>query len=281
MVGLAPGTVWAVSDLHVAYDANKAIVEAMRPAADDDWLLVAGDVGENFADIEWTLKTLAERYATVVWSPGNHELWTPKDDPVQSRGVARYEALVEMCRGYGVHTPEDPFPVWNGDGGPITVAPLFLLYDYSFRPEGATTTEEGLALAYAAGIVCTDEFFLHPDPYATRAEWCAARVAYSEKRLSAVTTPTILMNHWPLVREPTRILRHQVFAQWCGTELTADWHTRFGAHTVVYGHLHIPRTTAYDGVPFEEVSLGYPREWTAHGGFRGPRRILPRAGGRP
>jgi hypothetical protein len=29
---------------------------------------------------------------------------------------------------------------------------------------------------------------------------------------------------------------------------------------VVYGHLHIPRTTWQDGVRFEEVSLGYPRE---------------------
>ena len=29
----------------------------------------------------------------------------------------------------------------------------------------------------------------------------------------------------------------------------------------MYGHLHIPRTTSYDGVRFEEVSVGYPREW--------------------
>ena len=34
---------------------------------------------------------------------------------------------------------------------------------------------------------------------------------------------------------------------------------------VVYGHLHIPRTTWYDGVRFEEVSVGYPREWRARG----------------
>ena len=51
------------------------------------------------------------------------------------------------------------------------------------------------------------------------------------------------------------------FAQWCGTVRTGDWHTRFNARLAVYGHLHIPRTTEYDGVRFEEVSLGYPREW--------------------
>jgi hypothetical protein len=76
--------------------------------------------------------------------------------------------------------------------------------------------------------------------------------------------PTILVSHFPLTREPTRILRYPVFAQWCGTEQTADWHRRFRARTVVYGHLHIPRTMFQDGVRFEEVSLGYPYEQDRH-----------------
>jgi hypothetical protein len=71
----------------------------------------------------------------------------------------------------------------------------------------------------------------------------------------------VLVNHQPLIREPTRILRHPEFAQWCGTERSANWHQRFNAAVVVYGHLHIPRTTWHDGVRFEEVSVGYPREW--------------------
>ena len=86
----------------------------------------------------------------------------------------------------------------------------------------------------------------------------------------------MLVNHWPLTRQPTRILRHPEFAMWCGTELTADWHRRFAATAVVYGHLHIPRTTYEDGVRFEEVSLGYPREWRRHGIRRGVLRdVLP------
>ena len=104
---------------------------------------------------------------------------------------------------------------------------------------------------------------MHPDPYATRDEWCGARIEETEQRLEERPQglPTILVNHFPLVREPTRKLRYQEFAQWCGTVQTADWHRRFDARVVVYGHLHIPRTTWEDGVRFEEVSLGYPREW--------------------
>jgi 3',5'-cyclic AMP phosphodiesterase CpdA len=268
----------AISDLHVGYPENRKITEELRPESDGDWLVVAGDVGERMADIAWALRTLARRFARVVWAPGNHELWTPKDEPLQIRGEQRYLHLVQLCRGMGIATPEDPYPVWDGPGGPATIAPLFLLYDYTFRPDGAATKDAALALAYRAGVVCTDEMLLHPDPYPSREAWCAARLTATQRRLAGRdhSLPTVLVNHFPLVRGPTRVLRYPEFAQWCGTERTADWHLRYGASVVVYGHLHIPRTTWHDGVRFEEVSCGYPREWRLRESPPGiPRQILP------
>jgi 3',5'-cyclic AMP phosphodiesterase CpdA len=271
------GRLLAVSDLHVAYAENREIADRLRPGSADDWLIVAGDVAERFADVRDTLARLRDRFATVVWAPGNHELWTLRDDPVRLRGEERYRALVAACRELGVLTPEDPYPRWPGPDGPVIVAPLFLLYDYSFRAPGTATKEESLRRAYDAGVVCTDEMLLHPDPHPGRDAWCAVRVAETERRLAACdpAVPTVLVNHFPLNREPTRILRYPEFAQWCGTERTADWHLRFRAEVVVYGHLHIPRTTWYDGVRFEEVSLGYPREWRRRGEPNLPRVVLP------
>jgi 3',5'-cyclic AMP phosphodiesterase CpdA len=270
----------AVSDLHVRYPENRAVVEGLRPGDPGDWLIVAGDVAEKVDDVEWALGLLRERFAEVVWVPGNHELWTRSKDPVGLRGEERYRHLVELCRGLDVLTPEDPFPVWDGAGGPATIAPLFLLYDYSFLPDGTTTAEEGLAAAYKAGVVCTDEHLLDPQPYPDRAAWCAARVAESRRRLEACdpALPTVLVNHWPLTRTPTRVLRYPEFALWCGTTATADWHVRYRAAAVVYGHLHIPRTIVEDGVPFIEASLGYPREWKPRPerGFPSVEELLPR-----
>lgn len=256
---------FAVSDLHVRHAENRDIVEGLRPRSDGDWLVVAGDVGETFEDIVWAMGLLRERFAKVVWTPGNHELWTPPKDPLQLRGEERYRYLVDTLRALGVVTPEDPYPVWEGPGGPVVVAPLFVLYDYTFRPDGTYTKEEALHVAHEAGVVATDEYLLHPDPYHSREAWCRARLAYTRSRLDRIdpALPTVLVNHFPLVREPTRILRHPEFALWCGTESTADWHVRYRATTVVYGHLHIPRTIERDGVPHREVSLGYPREWRA------------------
>ncbi|WP_340384095.1 metallophosphoesterase [Streptomyces sp. SS7] len=277
------GRLFAVSDLHVAYEQNRAVVRSLRPSDPSDWLIVAGDIGELTADVEWVLRLLAERFATVVWVPGNHELWTHPDDPVPLRGEARYRSLVELCRSLGVLTPEDPYVQWPGPDGPVVIAPLFLLYDYSFLPPGATGTADALTRAEKAGVVATDEFLLHSDPYPDRAAWCRARLEYTRERLDACPSdlPTVLVNHFPLVREPTRILRYPEFALWCGTTATHDWHRRYRAATVVYGHLHIPRTTWHDGVPHREVSLGYPREWQARG-MPDPllREILPRRGAR-
>jgi 3',5'-cyclic AMP phosphodiesterase CpdA len=256
------GKLLAVSDLHVGFAENRRFVEELWPDSPEDWLLVAGDVAEKPADIEWALATLSKRFGTVVWAPGNHELWTLPSDPVPLRGVARYQHLVAVCRRLGVITPEDPYPVWDGVGGPALIVPLFLLYDYTFLPPGATSKAEALAVAYETGVVCTDEALLHPDPYPSREAWCRARLETTQRRLAAADSglPVIFVSHFPLIREPTLVLKYPEFAQWCGTERTADWHLRFRALAIVYGHLHIHGTIWHDGVRFEEVSLGYPEE---------------------
>lgn len=182
----------------------------------------ASDVGELSGDIEWVLRTFSDQFATIVWTPGNHELWTHLRDPVQLRGEERYRYLVDLCRFFGVLTPEDPYP--------------------------------------------------------SREAWYWARIEATEQRLATLHTalPVIFVNHYPLVREPARGLRYPQFAQWCGTTRTADWHVRFNAVAMVYGHLRIPRVTWHGGVRFVEVSVGYPREWQRRSRpAGGQRQILP------
>ncbi len=184
------------------------------PGHPDDWLIVAGDVGERTDEIHWALDLLRKRFAKVIWVPGNHELWTTNRDPMQIFGKARYDYLVNMCDEMGVITPEHPFPVWTEEGGPATIVPMFLLYDYSFLPQGAATKAEGLAIARERNVVGTDEFLLSSEPYATRDAWCRDRVAYTRKRLEDLDwmTPNVLVNHFPLVREPCDAMFYPEFA---------------------------------------------------------------------
>jgi 3',5'-cyclic AMP phosphodiesterase CpdA len=255
-------SLFAVSDLHVSHEGNREVVEQIRPTSDGDWLIVAGDVADRVADIEWTLRLLRDRFERVIWAPGNHELWTTSRDEVQLRGVARYEHLVALCRGLDVLTPEDEYPLWPGPDENLVVAPLFLLYDYSWRPAG-TTIEQALAHGKETGVYATDEFLLHPDPFPSKQAWFEHRLTLTRARLDAIAADrrTVLVSHFPLHRTPTTILTYPHFAMWCGAERTADWHRRYRAAVAVYGHLHIPVSFTVDGVRFEEVSLGYPREW--------------------
>lgn len=268
---------WAVSDLHVGHRENRAIVEALRPADEGDWLIVCGDVSESIADFEWALDVLRRRFASVIWAPGNHDLWTEAGAPPILRGEERYLRLTEICREIGVLTPEDPYAVWRGPGGPLTVAPTLLLYDYTFGRNGAGSKDRALQRAYEAGVVCSDELMLHPHPRPSREAWCWERVKVTAARLERCEgAELVIANHFPLLEAPTERLHHPEFAQWCGTVLTADWHLRFPTAAVVYGHLHIPRTTWHDGVRFEEVSLGYPHEWERRRPRRPPlRQIAP------
>lgn len=267
---------YAISDLHLRYEVTRKALENLAPHP-EDWLIVAGDVGETEQHLRFALSVLRRRFARLFWVPGNHDLWTAPPHPGEPRGVPKYNRLVAICRDFGVLTPEDPFIEWPGPGPRATIAPLFLLYDYTFRPDDVPVAE---AVQWAAeeNILCSDEVLLHPDPYPSREEWCAARCAAAEPRLAAAAArgPVVLVNHWPLKRDLAVLPRVPRFSIWCGTQRTEDWHLRFRAHAVVYGHLHIRATKRRDGVRFEEVSLGYPHDWDAQRGIEPYlREILP------
>lgn len=260
-------TLWAVSDLHVAAPGNRDLVDDLvRPEHLEDWLIVAGDVAERVSTVLKTLGRLTERFARVIWVPGNHELFCRSSDP--HRGRDRYRELVEGCREIGVTTPEDSYPVFGGH----TVVPMFTLYDHSWRdPE--LSVSEALTAAEGNGVMFTDQVAIAP--FVDVPAWCRERLSYTVRRLSRVTGPTVLVNHWPLIREVTDKLVLPEIALWSGTRDTQDWPVRFRASTVVYGHLHIPLVREFDGVTHAEVSLGYPREHERSLPPRRDRRLWP------
>lgn len=268
---------WAISDLHVGHRKNREALAAL-PFFGSDWLIVAGDVGESEEHLDFALAELCRRFARVLWVPGNHELWTVSSREQEgARGEAKYDALVALCRRHGALTPEDPYPLWTGEGGPRRIAPLFVLYDYSFRPDDVTQ-EGAVAWAEEAGLLCTDEHLLHPDPHPSIPAWCAARVALTERRLGELdpSERLVLVNHFPLDERLLKLWLLPRFSIWCGTRRTRDWHLRYPVDAVVYGHTHKRATDWLDGVRFEEVSLGYPRDWSQEEGAQAYlRQILP------
>jgi len=267
----------AISDLHLSHAKNRAGLERIghHPT---DWLIVAGDVGERPEHLVLALQILTERFARVIWTPGNHDLWCGPDAAGRTRGQARYDELVAICRGFGVVTPEDAYERFsNGDADAPFIVPMFLLYDYSFRPP-EIPRNAALRWARETGVACADEQQLDPSPWASRSTWCEARCRLTETRLAALPADarTILINHWPLRYDLARPPAIPRFSIWCGTTRTEDWPRRFRAEVIISGHLHLRTTLWRDGVRCEEVSLGYPRDWRhARGIDAYLREILP------
>jgi 3',5'-cyclic AMP phosphodiesterase CpdA len=267
---------YAISDLHLYNVINREALKALPPHR-EDWLILAGDTGETEEHLHFALSILTRRFERLFWVPGNHDLWTLPSDKSGLRGESKYMRLVSICRDYGVTTPEDHYVLWPGEGPACLLAPLFILYDYSFRPDHVSE-DEAIEWAAESGVMCADEALLHPDPYPSRASWCAARCLYTESRLRCASSeaPLILINHFPLRQDLVRLEKIPRFSLWCGTRRTQDWHTRFSASAVVYGHLHMRATSFYDNVAFEEVSLGYPQDWDHKRGIQSYlREILP------
>ena len=192
---------WAIADLHLAAEENRNAL-ADIPDHGDDWLILAGDIAEREELFVDALALLGTRFGKLIWVPGNHDLWTDqRPGGVARRGDTRYRHLVELARAAGVVTPEDPYPRWpiDLDGEPVFIAPLFLLYDYSFRPEDVPLADlkDWVREKHAVPV---DEVLLDPDPLDDRPAWCAARCAETEARLAALPegARTVLINHWPL-----------------------------------------------------------------------------------
>jgi hypothetical protein len=266
---------YAISDLHVGHRLNRETL-AELPYFPSDWLIVAGDVGERSDHLVAALETLTPRFARIIWTPGNHDLWCPPDAADRTRGQARYDELVSICRRFGVLTPEDPYPEWPDDPDTFIV-PMFLLFDYSFRPEDVPA---GHAIRWAreSGVGSGDEQMLDPSPWDSIADWCRARCRDTATRLDALpaSARTVLVNHWPLRYDLARPPRVPRFSIWSGTTITENWARTYRARAVVSGHLHFRTTLWRQGVRFDEVSLGYPRDWRQDRGVAWYlREILP------
>jgi UDP-2,3-diacylglucosamine pyrophosphatase LpxH len=265
----------ASSDLHLDQHENLASLKSSlkeNAPNGEDCLILAGDICETENQLKEILSLLRPHFKEIVWLPGNHELWirpSLKESYLQQGkgSEQRYLSLVTICHEFSVHTPEDPYiELSNTINETLVLVPMFLLYDYSFRPTHVPESE-ALNWAMESNVMCSDEVLIVPEPYKSIIDWCHQRVEYTLQRLNAYREREndnfkfLFINHFPL-REDCFHLQHiPRFSIWCGTKRTEQWHVDYPVKGVVSGHLHLPSHQIIDDVEFFEVSLGYPGQW--------------------
>ena len=88
-----------------------------------DLLVLAGDVSDDLQILEQVLRLLRERFAQVLFVPGNHDLWVRSGD--HDCSLEKYQAVNTLCHKLGVIT--DVY-----QAGSLSLVPLLGWYDFSF-----------------------------------------------------------------------------------------------------------------------------------------------------
>ncbi|RDS81200.1 hypothetical protein DWU98_11720 [Dyella monticola] len=237
--------VFAVSDLHLDYAANHEWLEQLpRHEYNDDVLILAGDVSDRLSRLDHAFKLVARCFSTVLYVPGNHDLWVHRE-PMQN-SFEKLDAVLAAAHEHGIRTD-----VFRNDE--LVIMPLLGWYDYSF---GAA--DDYLKTAWADYRACRwpgyddaalTRFFTDSNPVHSPMLTGAQRIISFSHFLPRID----LM--------PERIPdKHRKIYPVLGTTALETQLRAAGSTTHVYGHSHVNRRVTMDGVTYINNALGYPNE---------------------
>lgn len=243
--------VFATSDLHVDFEANRLVLEQLSDVEFcQDVLIVAGDIAHRMSLIEEALCLLKGKFREVFYVPGNHELWVRGE---AGDSLEKFQRILELCESLDVRTK----PLRLDD---CCIVPLFSWYHPSF--DAADRVEEGMLEGWGDFRYCKwpeeiesqCRFFSHlnePHIRSVRENEPSAKVE------------VISFSHF--LPRP-ELLPDVDFLWFKGLPRVAGCHSiekqirDLGADVHVFGHSHIRRDLVIDGVRYVQHHLGYPRE---------------------
>lgn len=251
---------YAVSDIHVDYPQNLEWVLGLDcQGYQADVLLLAGDVSEDMMLLERVLRGCVERFAKVMFVPGNHDLWVRRR--AHDCSLAKFEGILKLCSELGVAT--EPFEYAG-----VEFLPLFSWYDFSFG-----SIDRSLRLGWRDFYACSWPESL-PDSHAiTRYfhelnsgvfEWIKTRSAHRDRECHGLApNPRITCSHFLPAIElmPSWVpeSKRTVYPVLGSVELGAQVR-RLAPDVHVYGHSHVNQTIKIDSTHYVNNAFATPRE---------------------
>ncbi|MCK6548240.1 metallophosphoesterase [Myxococcota bacterium] len=268
----------SVSDIHTDFPENREAVVRLATeihARSADVVVVAGDVSHKNDRIERALRAFREVCGTVVYLPGNHDLWfdvpyapARSDLDTWQRYHVELKALAESAGAH--YLPAAPL-VRDG----VAIAGSCGWYDYSLAAPWVVETvgAQALAAKELAGLAWSDAryvAFRRPDG-ALMPDAEVARVM--ERELEA---QLVALDAASDVRDVVVATHHQAFYDVVTRHGTLPWdffNAFMGSRglgdvilrcpkvrTVIYGHTHTVGEHRVGPLRVYGTPLGYPRE---------------------
>ena len=238
--------IFALSDVHVDYDANaKWVASLSNDDYRDDVLILAGDVTDTRRLLEWCLGAFVRRFKRVLFVPGNHELWVLRE--VRGKDSLQKAAEVRLA----VESSGASMEVFRAPG--LAIVPLLSWYDYSFGD--ASDELRAMWMDYRA---CR-----WPRGYTDR-EVAAHFDALNDEHVAPHAEDKVITYSHFLPRidlMPGAVPRAgRVLYPILGSTRIETRLRRLGASLHVYGHSHVNRRVTIDGVTYINNAFGYPSE---------------------
>lgn len=238
--------IFAISDLHLDYAVNRDWLQQLPlHEYNDDVLILAGDVSDRLALLDEAFKALSKRFATVLFVPGNHDLWINRE-PLHS-SFEKLDAVATAAGEHGVHTGI----FRHAD---LAIVPLLGWYDYSFGE-----ADDYLKTAWADFRTC--RWPGYDDAALTRL--FTDRNPNASSPLLQDVKQIITFSHFlPRIDlMPERIpAKHRKIYPVLGTNVLDAQLRALGSRMHVYGHSHVNRRVTIDGVTYINNAFGYPTE---------------------
>ncbi|MBI2372643.1 MAG: metallophosphoesterase [Deltaproteobacteria bacterium] len=257
----------SLSDLHVDYAENRELLVAIcmeLHARRPDLVICAGDISHDDGRIHRTLTALRAVAPTVVYVPGNHELWRKEGNALERYRVE----LLRIAEGAGAHyLPREPY-VAEGVGIVGTCG----WYDYSFRAEWLGLPDEvyrakqfeGFAWSDASRVRFERDGRLLEDAEIARMMERDLREQLEDVEARAdVRDVLVVTHHLGFEASLHRVGRKpwDFFNAFMGSVSLGETIRRGRrVRAAIHGHTHVVGEQSVDGLRVFGTALGYPRE---------------------
>ncbi len=237
--------IFALSDVHVDFEVNaRWVSDLSRADYRNDLLILAGDITHKLPELARCLSAFVDRFAKVLFVPGNHELWVAGESSERT-SLQKFADVAFVAEQSGVSMR----PYLHGD---LLIAPLLGWYDYSF---GVPNDE--LRTAWTDFYACRWPEGYEPDDVA--AHFTRMNGSLCTQGVSRIISFSHFMPRIDLL--PSYVSsRHRMLDPVLGSTRLERQLRALGSNMHVYGHSHINRRIELDGVTYINNAFGYPRE---------------------
>lgn len=261
---------WAISDVHIDSEKNRQLLlNLCDETFQHDMLIIAGDVTDDLHKLLHFLKIMQQKFQTVAFVPGNHELWLRKKDFQNS--IEKFNAILNRCRSLGIAT--DPIRLGHNDDA-VWVVPLFSWYE---GPEDGNSSLflEKQGVEDATKSMWRD-YFLTRWPQSLQTSVADYFLGINTKNVQTTfDAPVVSFSHFlprgelifrqPDIAQPPKLNTSDPHPEFNFSRVAGTWRLdaqirSLNSKVHIYGHQHRNRTRLIDGVTYVSHCLGYPGE---------------------